>query len=235
MEAVNWSRYAEVYDLMAKVNPAYQELLAEFAAFLRRVGVAEGMTLADFGAGTGNFSSLAARMVAGLKVIHIDSDMGMNQLARTKSNGESLVIRQQDLDGIEIDECSYDAAVSVHALYTLSDPKRFLRKLSNGLMPGGHAFLCDLGRPLDVSAWRRFLVGESLRERGVVRTAEILWKGRHIATENRRIARAQRERRYWTHSHEEFRTAVEEAGLEVLESREVYRGDSDLVIARRPA
>lgn len=100
MEDVDWSRDAEVYDLMAEINPAYRELLADFRSFLASAELSERMVLGDFGAGTGNFSTLAARAVPGLRVVHIDSDMGMNELARSKGSGGRFEIEAADLDGM---------------------------------------------------------------------------------------------------------------------------------------
>ncbi|QTN31207.1 class I SAM-dependent methyltransferase [Akkermansiaceae bacterium] len=233
MKSVNWTQYAQVYDLMTEVNPAYQELLGEFETFLGKSGLQAGQVLADLGAGTGNFSTLAARSISGLEVIHIDGDPMMNALAKTKDGGGKMRIQEGDLAELNIGKAAYDAVVSVHALYTLSQPKEFLAKIAKGLKPGGKAFLCDLGRVLDIADWRRFLMRKLIEERGLLQAGAIAWRGRKVASENRRIASCQIDGRYWTHSHEEFREAVEQAGMNILESREAYRGYSDLVIAER--
>jgi SAM-dependent methyltransferase len=151
MNQVDWSNYSEVYDLMAEVNPAYQELLGYFARFLTESGLEAGHRFADFGAGTGNFSIAAARGVTGLEVLHIETDEGMNARARAKAVVQDhFHVIDDDMEGMLIPEGTLDGAASVHALYTLSRPRDFLVRLARGLRPGARVFLCDLGRVLDL-------------------------------------------------------------------------------------
>lgn len=76
-------------------------------------------------------------------------------------------------------------------------------------------------------------MGELVGKRGVLATLCILWAGRDVTRANREISQAQKDGPYWMHSHRGFCDAAENAGLEIVESREVYREYSDLVIARR--
>jgi len=68
-------------------------------------------------------------------------------------------------------------------------------------------------------------------------------KGRHVLlwvgamfypTPGHFIAEAQRTGVYWSHALAEFRSAIEAAGFEIVAAREAYRGNSDLVVARKP-
>jgi len=86
---------------------------------------------------------------------------------------------------------------------------------------------------MNVADWRQFLFNHLRRETGLWQTAKLLWRGRKIARQNQNIATLQRSGKYWLHSPEEFRTTVEQSGLQILQQELVYRGCSDLVIAQK--
>lgn len=56
-----------------------------------------------------------------------------------------------------------------------------------------------------------------------------------ISRANRRIADAQRAGVYWQHTAEQLRGTLANIGFELETVRTVYRGYSDLAIARKPA
>lgn len=93
-----------------------REERAEFCLFLEMANLMPVMKLGDFGAGTGNFSTLAARMVPGLRVVHVDADPGMNEVARQKARSDAWEIREENLEELQIEPGKLDAVVSVHAL-----------------------------------------------------------------------------------------------------------------------
>jgi ubiquinone/menaquinone biosynthesis C-methylase UbiE len=230
---VDWKEYSEVYDLMATVNPAYQEILTKFDDFLEEADLGAGGLFADLGAGTGNFSVRAVRHVPGLRVLHVDADPGMNARALLKAPKSLLEIHSEDLSQLDMETRSLAGAVCVHALYTLDRPHDFLRKLNRWLAPGARVFLCDLGRELDLSDWRNYVVTNLVATEGWVKALKTLYKGREVIRQNRNIVRQQQSGRYWTHSHDEFLKAVKESGLKPLQTETVYRGYSDLVIAEK--
>ncbi len=78
---VDWNSYAEVYDLMADNNPAYQDLIAQFKHAIATWCIEPRSTLADLGAGTGNFSIELAQAFPTCQVIHLDANPEMNHLA----------------------------------------------------------------------------------------------------------------------------------------------------------
>jgi ubiquinone/menaquinone biosynthesis C-methylase UbiE len=232
--SVSWSNYARVYDLMASSNPAYQDLLVDFESEIRSWPMDPNDRIADLGAGTGNFSLIAGTVCKQGRVLHIDGTGPMIDLAKekaAKASIENMEFQQADLETLELQPDSFSSIVSVHTLYTLKDPQRLLREIQKGLRPGGRAYLCDLGRVLDVGAWRRFIVRACVANIGWPQTLLRLVRGRAVARENQRIAMMQKEGRYWTHSLETFSQAVEASGLRVIRKKEVYRGDSDLVVA----
>jgi ubiquinone/menaquinone biosynthesis C-methylase UbiE len=232
----DWSEYAAAYDVMAEMNPAYQELLVDFQRAIAEWKVEPGEVLADFGAGTGNFSVKLAAQFPKCEVRHVDSNAVMNARAAEKARIAGLQnfrVLAADLQEVSFAPGSLAGIVTVHALYTLPDPQGFLRHLHGWLRPGGHAFLCNAGRRVDVADWRNYLLRESLRRHGLWRTVSAFWRGRVVARENAKIAELQRNGTFWTHTTEEFRQAVEAAGFTVLKHCTAYRGCSDVALCRK--
>lgn len=87
---VDWTAYAQRYDLMASHNPAYQAILAQLHTVSRTWPLSSGDVVVDLGAGTGNFSYLLAEQLRMCRVLHIDVDRGMNQAARQKTMVKGL-------------------------------------------------------------------------------------------------------------------------------------------------
>jgi len=234
--SVDWAAYAREYDSMAASNPAYRAIEAAFSETIARWRLGAGETLVEVGAGTGNFTIRAARRFPEARIIHVDASSAMNEVATKKAHSlgcENLILRTSSVEQLDFDEGSLAAIVCVHALYTFPNPHEVLRRLNRWLAPGGHLFLCDLGRPLDLGDWSRYLFREIVQREGVRAALNRFWRGRVVAKANRLIRAAQRSGRYWVHSHEELVHAVSNAGFRVERSRVCYRGYSDLVSATR--
>lgn len=233
---VDWTRYAEVYDLMATCNPAYRELTGTIAEIIRELKIPTGGLLADIGAGTGEYSIALARTRQDCRVVHVEPNefmAGHAQLKQERAGLLNLRFQVRKAHELLFDPGTLDLCLCVHALYTMPNPRETLSWFHTWLKPGATLVLCDLGRTLDVRDWREFIVAHLVRERGWLRAMTTLWRGRQVARQNKQIASQQRCGAYWTHSPEELRLAVESAGFEVLQQQLCYRGFSDLVVARR--
>ncbi|MEM7035255.1 MAG: methyltransferase domain-containing protein [Chloroflexota bacterium] len=236
MQHVNWQSYATVYDIILHHNPAYLALVDRFQDEIKRWPIQQNNTLADFGAGTGNFSIVLAKQFQDSEILHIDSDAQMNQIAAdkagvlTKQNLKFITEAVEDLDVVEE---SLAGIVCVHALYTLTDPPAALHKMQRLLKPGGLAYFCDIGRVLVISDWIKFFIAHLVRQYGVLGTMKFLWNAREGTKQNRIIRDLQKSGRYWTHSHDEFCQVVQQAGFEIISSDVCYRGYSDMVVARK--
>jgi ubiquinone/menaquinone biosynthesis C-methylase UbiE len=234
---VDWSSYAEVYDLMAENNPAYQDLIGEFRSAISLWQLEPQSMLADLGAGTGNFSLELAKAFPACQVSHVDADAEMNRSAVRKAARQSagnFHCVTSDVQLTSFQPGSQSAITTVHALYAFPQPRSLFTRIFEWLRPGGYLLACDPGRIVNVSDWAGFLLRASLARQGVWRTARLFYRGRAVARQNRLIAKAQKEGVYWTHSHAEFRAAIEAAGFDVQSARETYRGYSDFVVARKP-
>lgn len=234
MKAVSWQRYAAVYDLMAANNPAYQALLVRCRRFLTGVSALPIRSILDAGAGTGNFSLAAAGMFQEASVVHLEPDPAMNAQARDKANGNRRwSVLECPIEQAQFPAACFDVVLSVHALYAMPQPRIQLGRLAEWLRPGGQAFLCDFGRVMNVADWRKFMFSHLRLEKGLLGAIRILWLGREVARQNRKVAHLQKSGRFWLHTADEFRASVEAAGLQVVGAEVVYRRYSDLICAQK--
>ncbi len=230
---VDWSNYSRSYDEVIHCNPAYRDLLEQARREWRSIPTDSVTRILDLGAGTGNFGLHALEDFPEASLDLVDADLRMLHQARHKTSpGQKVrLLVNGAKEYLEKDGPSYSLILCFHCLYTLPDPKGTLKAMRQRLAPGGSVLLCDLGRVLDVGKWRGIIFGDLVRQRGLPQALQVLWRARDFTSQNQTIAQLQRNGTFWIHSHEEFLSAVEEAGFEVREHRIVFEGDSDLVLA----
>ena len=230
LTAADWSAYATAYDLMSDHNPAYQALLQDFERFIKTID-APGV-IYDIGGGTGNYTEIAARTCPQAKIILAEPDVAMIQSAKAKlqiyNNVDYQNVALQDLAA----SGSADLVTCVHALYAMPDQEQRLRDLRRLIRPGGHLYLIDLGRYMNVADWRSYLFAALRKEHGITEALKIFWRGRQVAKQNSAIYKAQKERIYWTHTEAEIAAAAKVAGFDIIRQQSVYRGYSDLLVCR---
>src|ERR1700689_3195308 len=73
---IDWTAYAQVYDLMAENNPAYQEILLRCLETIAHWNLPPGSRIIDLGAGTGNFSVRIAQALPQCRILHVDANTG---------------------------------------------------------------------------------------------------------------------------------------------------------------
>lgn len=227
---VDWTAYADDYDLLLDYNPAYQDLIARFQAFLNASDRPDPRVL-DMGGGTGNFSAALLGTLPAARLTFLEPDPGMMQRAAAKlSRWGDVDFALSGIADYQHDQ-RFDLIVATHALYTLPDPSAALRKLRDMASPGARLFAIDFGAPMRVWSWRLYLGGVLLRQLGLSETLRLMRAGKGVAQQNARIAQAQREGRYWLHDTPKFIKTVEAAGWRVTKAETVYRGCSTLVVA----
>ncbi|MBY6201412.1 class I SAM-dependent methyltransferase [Maritalea mobilis] len=228
----NWSAYATAYDMLAEYNPAYQELVQDFAAFLSTIEAPD--LVYDIGGGTGNYTQVAARSCPASEIRFVEPDDGMMSAARSKLAGHpNIAFDGRPFEAIDAAGAA-DLVICVHALYAMPQPEQRLRDLARLLRPGGWLYLIDLGRYLDVAEWRGYLFDHLRKEHGLFNALRIAWQARQIARQNKAILTAQKKGIYWTHSEAEIASLVTSAGLQIHRQQPVYRGYSDLLICTKP-
>jgi ubiquinone/menaquinone biosynthesis C-methylase UbiE len=226
----DWSAYATAYDLLSWHNPEYKALMQEFESFLAEIDTPK--TIYDVGGGTGNYTEIAARLCPGSSICLVEPDPGMMRAAKAKLSAHKNVTYQNvGLESAEAPDGA-DLVISVHSLYAMPDPEYRLADIRRMLRPGGMLYLVDLGRPMDVRDWRRFLFSNIREEHGLFGALWIFWQGRQIARQNKAIFKAQQDGTYWMHTATEIASAVAAAGFEIINQRSVYRDYSDLLVCR---
>ncbi len=234
---VQWGAYAQAYDVMSRANPAYQENLARFRTWIAALDLPSGATICDVGAGTGNYAVELSKRFPNADLIHLDSDPVMNRTASRKYRelgADNVRFANAKVADVQLAPSSLDLIVCVNALYTFGDAAHVLEKFHTWLKPGGQLFLIDLGRPMDVVDWSRYIVGSNVRRIGVRATIKAFVKGRKALGQNRLIRREQDAGRYWLHSQDEFGAALVDAGFDVATSERCYRDVCDLAICQKP-
>jgi len=229
-------KYAEAYDVMCAANPAYEQNLSLFRRWIHDIELPRDATICDVGAGTGNYVLEIAARFPDAEVLHVDSDPVMNRTASRKYRKHRLAnVRFQtcSVAEAEVTQSSLDALICVNALYAFGDHPQALSKFYSWLKPSGQLFLIDLGRPMKVGDWARYIIGSSLARTGAARTMRAFVRGRKAIGQNRRIRKEQSRGTYWLHSTESFREALITAGFSVELVATCYRDVCDFAICSK--
>ena len=232
---VDWKAYAKNYDMLLHYNPFYQDLQSKVIQILKDWQIQIDDQLIDLGAGTGNYSIEMAKLFPQARILHIDNNEGMNAIAQQKAIGlRNLEILNQGIEATKFDANTIAGLVSINALYTFPNPEKVLETIYQWLVPGAKVVLVDPGRIMNLFSWR-FAIGKHLvKTYGIGKTLEIFNKAKAVGQQNRYIRKMQKEGVFWTHSHEEFVDTVQEIGFEVEHQEICFKGDCDLVVARKP-
>lgn len=226
---------AQQYDMFMSYNPYYQSLHQEVTGYLRNWKIPSGSTLADIGAGTGNYSVEMARIFPQATILHFDNDEGMNAVTAAKRpvSMTNHHIYRQHVDDIQMPDESLNGLISIHALYTFPDPATSLRRMYQWLEPGAPAILVNTGRIMNVLSWQIAIGWYLLRHYGLRKSLDIMRRGKEVSRQNAHIRDRQRRSLYWTHTHREFVEAVRKAGFEIELAKKTFRKYSDLVVVRK--
>lgn len=230
---LSWSTYATKYDMLLTYNPFYQALHQEVLALTNHWQIESGNTIADIGAGTGNYSISIAKKFPQAKVLHVDRDEGMNRVAESKKMKQqlpNLSIHQQDIVDLNFPDASLHACLSIHALYTLKQPQQLLSKMHQWLTKGGYGIFVDPGRVLNILDWQVAIGTRMLWQHGLLKTLKVMQEAKEVSQQNRAIRKLQVDGTYWTHSHQEFLETVQNAGFKILKSGTTFRSLSDWVL-----
>lgn len=231
---VDWNAYAEKYDMLLTYNPFYQEALKEVLSRVQNWNIKAGDQIADVGAGTGNYSVEVAKLFPQATVLHIDADQGMNTIAAKKASElENFQVLGKSVDKVHFAANSLQGLLCINAIYTFPNPQEELQNMYRWLAPGSSIVLIDAGRIMNVSSWTLALTWRLLRKYGLRTTLNVLGEAKAVSQQNAYIRENQQNGTFWTHSHEEFCEAVTTAGFQIEFAETCFRGDCDLIIARK--
>jgi ubiquinone/menaquinone biosynthesis C-methylase UbiE len=234
-KAISWDAYASQYDLLAAANPSYAENIEIVRAAIASLDLPAGAVVCDVGGGTGNFTCALSEDMPDARFVHLDADAEMNRIASAKF--VSLGVRDVSVVGrsvfdVDFANGSFDLILCINALYSMVPQDEVLDRIRRWLKPDGRFVVIDFGRRTKVFDWGRFILGNMIKEKGLVESLRFLRKGLETLKQNRRGSKGQAEGIYWLHSTEEFGRVLTGHGFIVDELRTCYRGYCDLALCR---
>lgn len=233
---MNWDAYAEHYDEMCAMNPAYAANIQLLVDRLKDWALPESARICDLGAGTGNYILRLAALLPSARFWHVDFDDRMIELARNKYEKEQLAnvhMLQQEVHSVDFPPDSFDLIVCINALYAFTPQRQVLAKMHTWLRPTGKLFTIDFGRRQRTLDWALYLLRESVKSHQVRRYARGLVEAREVTKQNRRTSKGQQTGRYWMHSTQEFGEALADAGFTVRELSRCYRDYADMAVCEK--
>ena len=232
---IDWDAYASQYDLLATNNPAYRENIELLREMIPSFDLPSNPRILDIGAGTGNFICALAQDLEGASFVHLDFDEEMNEVAKKKY--EHAGIEKVEVHCCPASEAAYlaesfDLIVCINALYAIHPREDVLKRVRSWLKPNATFFVIDFGRQYKSLDWGKYILGNVLRERGLVECVRFFVSVFETARQNRRGAQGQADGLYWTHSTSEFGRTLEGAGFDVRHLSTCYREYCDLAVCR---
>jgi len=242
-----WRDYAAEYDLLARLNPYYQALLARVAGWVSAAGLPAGGMVVDLGGGTGNFSLCAALRRPDCTVVVVDGDA--ESLRRSAAKAEAagaanLTVRQGDMAALDwLDpEGPPRLFLLIHALYVAGAPEdpekpaRLLRRLRQAVRPGDAALISDIGRPIPALRWGVEIAWQAWRTGGWRAVVSGWRRTPHARVANRAIVRLQRRGRCLMHDLPTLIRLLRDCGFPeawVVESSSTWFGAIDSSVLLR--
>ena len=236
-EKVDWSLYAQKYDMLMEYNPFYQDLHREVLLHIDSWDIQAGACILDLGAGTGNYSIALAQRFPQAQIVHVDRDEGMNQVAKRKRDAldlQNLQIISRSVKDIQFPKEKTQACICIHSLYTLPSPEKTLQNIYHWLVPGGRGLFIDPGSAVNVLDWQVAIVSRMVKVYGWKKTIQVLQEAKIVSQQNRAIRKKQLDGTYWTHTQEEFLDTIRGVGFEIHQAGRTYREISHWAEVRKP-
>jgi len=230
LERLTAVAYGLTYDAVVRGFPPYEALLDEIATLIARSepdpGRRASIRVLDVACGIGTVAMRLAR--DGYTVVGLDAVAHLIGVARAKVASGTRNPRFEHLD-LARDPLpgggTFDVLVSMHTLYWHPDPRAFLDACRRSLKPEGRAVLLTYSRPARVlPTFREIQRQEGLR----AALRSLRWLIPTAAFERFRDYQP----RYL--SRDEFHRVLDDAGFEVLESRQTFLAGISLLTWARP-
>lgn len=126
---------------------------------LKNLGVAPGMVVADFGAGSGFYALTAAKMVSpGGKVYAVEVQKDLLERLKSAASREGfhdLKVIWGDIEklgGTHLKDFSVDAVIISNVLFQVEDKEGLVKEARRILKPGGKVLLIDWSDTSDIGA-----------------------------------------------------------------------------------
>ena len=105
---------------------------------LQELSLEAGHHVLDLGCGAGGIAEyVAAETGARISGIDLSTTAISTAIARTEDKREMLNFREGDMNSLELSQNSFDAAYSIDSFYWVADPADAIRRIAEGIKPGG--------------------------------------------------------------------------------------------------
>lgn len=227
MSEMDWAKYAEHYDEMCELNPAYQQNIDLMRNLLRTCGVRDVNKVCDVGAGTGNFLLALLDLFPKAEFTHLDGNSAMSSIAERKieqRRGANVSFIRASVEEYAFPHETFDLVVCTNTLYATNSPPDTLAKILQSMRSGGIFFVIDFGKVQNTMDWTLYILRQSVLQGRFLRYLRALVVSREVIKQNRATTAGQKSGRYWTHSEEMFSGYISRSGFRVLFSGQCYRG-----------
>ncbi len=142
-----WASGADLYDVDPGHGLLTPDLEQAWGVVLGEALGSESLEVLDVGTGTGFLAVMTAQL--GHQVTGVDLTPEMLAGARTRAQraGVEVLWQEGDAMALPFDDASYDAAISRHVLWTMTDPATAFREWMRVVRPGGRVFWFDSLHP----------------------------------------------------------------------------------------
>lgn len=123
---------------------AQRRTLLDPEAFVARIGIAPGETVADLGAGPGFFTwPLAERVGAGGRVYALDVAPEMVAQLHAQAFPAQVTVLQSEENRLPLPDASVESAFLAFVLHELEHPREFLADVRRIVRPGGRLIVLE--------------------------------------------------------------------------------------------
>ena len=221
-----WDLYAAVYDSLPNHYKPYKVLVDQIVDEVYMY-TKKGRIL-DAGCGTGNFAIALAK--EGFNVVGIDYADGMLRRAEKKKkklHTENMKLLKLDLEKkLTLPNEHFDAVISIHTLYTITNYKSVLREYYRILRSNGHLVLSEVQQPIRILP----IINEAKHRGGWREVINVISHLFIFGLFNLALGKRQGSGAYHYWSESELREELSSAGFRVLSVREAYTNKQDLLV-----
>lgn len=161
--AARWRVFTRLYDPVVALTMRERKWRGQMAVRVSADLPADGLAV-DLGCGTGTFAIDLAGSRRDARVVGVDGDAEILELARAKAGAGAVDWRQGMADDLPLDDDSVDAfSASLFLHHLLWEEKReALAEARRVLRPGGHLHIGDWGPPQDLAMSGMFYVLQAI-------------------------------------------------------------------------